>query len=188
MDERQGHVSALLRLSPSVFYAIGHLRRGGKTGVGQTLTATAPPSSRVSSLPIYRSKVELQHTQRACGLAPASRARHYFFIAHSIAPSRRARSILPCRLTLAVVQPCLQRTPAPSAIASRDETTAAAAPPRLAKASTITFDGRTDVFRHDLCSVPRSTGDRCGRPFARVELGVRLTQIVYHFRSCWMLC
>ena len=29
---------------------------GGTTKVGQALTATAPPSSRVSSLPIYRSK------------------------------------------------------------------------------------------------------------------------------------
>ena len=51
-----------------------------------------------------------QHTQRAWGLAPASRAQQRRFIAHSIAPSRRARSILPCRLTLEVLQPCLQRT------------------------------------------------------------------------------
>ena len=52
MDERQGHVSALVYLSASMFYAIGHLRRGGKEGVGQTLTATAPPNSRASSIPI----------------------------------------------------------------------------------------------------------------------------------------
>ena len=57
MGVRAAHVSALLLyLSESVFYATGHLRRGGKAGVGQTLTATAPPSSRASSLPIYRSK------------------------------------------------------------------------------------------------------------------------------------
>ena len=57
LDERQGHVSALLHLSAPVFGAIGHLRRGGKQGLVKTLTATAPPSSpRVSALPIYRSK------------------------------------------------------------------------------------------------------------------------------------
>ena len=50
----------------------------------------------------------LQHTQRAWELAPASRAQNRWFIAHSIAPSRRARSILPCLFTLAVLQPCLQ--------------------------------------------------------------------------------
>ena len=33
LDERQGHVSALLHLSASVFGAIGHLRRGGKQGL-----------------------------------------------------------------------------------------------------------------------------------------------------------
>ena len=51
----------------------------------------------------------LQHTQLAWWLAPASRARHHRFVVHSIAPSQRARSILPCRLTLAVLQPWLQR-------------------------------------------------------------------------------
>ena len=33
LDERQGHVSALLHLSASVFGAIRHLRRGGKQGL-----------------------------------------------------------------------------------------------------------------------------------------------------------
>ena len=51
----------------------------------------------------------LQHTQQAWGLAPASRARHRRFIVSSVAPSQRARSIVPCRLTLAVLQPWLQR-------------------------------------------------------------------------------
>ena len=51
----------------------------------------------------------LQHTQRAWGLAPASRARHRRLMVPSVAPSQRARSIVPCRLTLAVLQPCLQR-------------------------------------------------------------------------------
>ena len=37
---------------------IGHLRRGGKAGAGQTLTVTAPSSFRVSRLPIHRSKDE----------------------------------------------------------------------------------------------------------------------------------
>ena len=52
----------------------------------------------------------LQHTQRAWGLAPASRAWNRCVKAHSTAPSQRARSSLPCRLTLAVLHPCLQRT------------------------------------------------------------------------------
>ena len=52
----------------------------------------------------------LQHTQRAWGLAPASRARYRRFMVPSVAPSQRARSIVPCRLTLAVLQPWLQRT------------------------------------------------------------------------------
>ena len=51
----------------------------------------------------------LQHTQRAWGLTPASRARHRRVMVPSVAPSQRARSIVPCRLTLAVLQPWLQR-------------------------------------------------------------------------------
>ena len=51
----------------------------------------------------------LQHTQRAWGLAPASRARHRRVMVSSVAPSQRARSIVPCRLTLAALQPWLQR-------------------------------------------------------------------------------
>ena len=35
LDERQGHVSALLHLSASAFGAIGHLRRGGKQGLAR---------------------------------------------------------------------------------------------------------------------------------------------------------
>ena len=50
LDERQGHVSALLHFSASVFYAIGHLRRGGKAGVGQTLTAHSHCSAQFTSL------------------------------------------------------------------------------------------------------------------------------------------
>ena len=50
----------------------------------------------------------LQHTQRAWVLAPASRAQNHCFIAHKTAPSQRARSILPCRIKLAVLQPWLQ--------------------------------------------------------------------------------
>jgi hypothetical protein len=52
----------------------------------------------------------LQYTQRAWGLAPASRARHRRVMMPSAAPSQRALSIVPCRLTLAVLQPWLQRT------------------------------------------------------------------------------
>ena len=52
----------------------------------------------------------LQHTQRAWGLAPASRARRRRGMVPSVAPSQRARSNVPCRLTLAVLQPWLQRT------------------------------------------------------------------------------
>ena len=52
----------------------------------------------------------LQHTQRAWGLAPAPRARRRRGMVSSVAPSQRARSIVPCRLTLAVLQPWLQRT------------------------------------------------------------------------------
>ena len=52
----------------------------------------------------------LQHTQRAWGLAPAPRARRRRDMVPSVAPSQRARSIVPCRLTLAVLQPWLQRT------------------------------------------------------------------------------
>ena len=51
----------------------------------------------------------LQHTQRAWGLAPASRARRRRDMVSSVAPSQRARSIVPCRLTLAALQPWLQR-------------------------------------------------------------------------------
>ena len=53
-----------------------------------------------------------QRTQRAWGLARASRPRHCWHIAPSVAQYWRARSMLPCRHTLAVLQPCLQRTPA----------------------------------------------------------------------------
>ena len=51
----------------------------------------------------------LQHTQRAWGLAPPSRARHRRVMVSSVAPSQRARSIVPCRLTLAALQLWLQR-------------------------------------------------------------------------------
>ena len=50
----------------------------------------------------------LQHTQRAWGLAPASRDRHRRGMVPSAALSQLARSIVPCRLTLAVLQPWLQ--------------------------------------------------------------------------------
>ena len=53
-----------------------------------------------------------QRLERAWGLAPAFRAQRRRFALPSAAPYRRARSILPCRPTLAVPQPCLQRTPA----------------------------------------------------------------------------
>ena len=55
----------------------------------------------------------LQHTQRAWGLAPASRARHRRVMMPSVAPSQRGRSIVPCRLTLAVLQPWVQSALAP---------------------------------------------------------------------------
>ena len=55
----------------------------------------------------------LQHTQRAWGLAPASRARHRRVVIPSVAPSQRGRSIVPCRLSLVVLQPWLQRALAP---------------------------------------------------------------------------
>ena len=45
----------------------------------------------------------LQHTQRAWGLAPASRARHRRIIMFNVKPSQRVRSIVLCRLTLAVL-------------------------------------------------------------------------------------
>ena len=51
-----------------------------------------------------------QHTQRASGLAPASRAQHVCFVLRSVALSQRVRSIMPCCLTLEVLQPCLRRT------------------------------------------------------------------------------
>ena len=46
------------------------------------------------------------------GLAPAFRAQHRRFELTSVAPHRCTRSILPCRPILAMLQPCLQRTPA----------------------------------------------------------------------------
>jgi len=51
-----------------------------------------------------------QHTQRASGLAFASRAQHCRFVVRSVAPSQRVRSVMPYCLTLEVLQPCLQRT------------------------------------------------------------------------------
>ena len=49
--------------------------------------------------------------ERAWGLALASRAQHRYSMIPSDAWYRRARSILPCRSTLAVLATCLQRTP-----------------------------------------------------------------------------
>ena len=54
----------------------------------------------------------LQPPQRAWGLAPASRARHRRVMVSGVAPSQRARAIVPCRLILAVAQPWLQHAPA----------------------------------------------------------------------------
>ena len=51
-------------------------------------------------------------TERAWGLVPASQARHRRLALFSVALYQRARCILPCRPTLAVLRPCLQRTPA----------------------------------------------------------------------------
>ena len=45
----------------------------------------------------------LQHTQRAWGLAPAPRARHRRFMMSNVKPSQHVRSIVLCRLTLAVL-------------------------------------------------------------------------------------
>ena len=53
-----------------------------------------------------------QRTMRAWGLAPGSRAWHHRSIGPSATPYRRARYILSCRPTLAVLQPCLQSMPA----------------------------------------------------------------------------
>ena len=53
-----------------------------------------------------------QRMERVWGLVPTSQARHRRLMVPSIAPYRCVRSILLCRPTLAVLQPCLQRTPA----------------------------------------------------------------------------
>ena len=53
-----------------------------------------------------------QRLERARGLAPVSRAQHHCLIASSIAPHQCACCILPYYSTLAVLQPCLKRTPA----------------------------------------------------------------------------
>ena len=49
---------------------------------------------------------------RAWGLAPASGSQRRRLALFKIAPYRRACSMLPCHPTLAVLQPCLHRTPA----------------------------------------------------------------------------
>ena len=51
-------------------------------------------------------------TERTWGLAPASRSQRRRLALPSVEPNRRAYCILPCRPTLAVFQPCHQRTPA----------------------------------------------------------------------------
>ena len=48
--------------------------------------------------------------KRASGLVPASQAQPHRLNAPSVAPHRCARTILPCRPTVAVLLPCLQRT------------------------------------------------------------------------------
>ena len=53
-----------------------------------------------------------QRLERVWGLVLACRAQHRRFVLPRVAPPRHARSILPCRSTFAVLQPCLQRTPA----------------------------------------------------------------------------
>ena len=82
LDERQGHVSALLHLSASVFDAIGHLRRGGKQGLvrhSQPLRRPVHEShhSQYIDRKTRRSPCRWSHTGR-CDCQPQTvRARFY---------------------------------------------------------------------------------------------------------------